>query len=158
MTTDQFDFSAALFDLDGVIIDTEPQYTEFWSQIGREFELPDEHFAEAVKGQTLTYIFDTYFPDEHQQDFLRERLCRFESQMCYPYVPGAVEFVTYLKENDVPTAVVTSSNLEKMAQVYLAHPEIKQLFTAIQTSENTTRSKPAPDCYLIAAEHLGFDI
>ena len=42
---------------------------EFWAAMGREFELPDANFAAAVKGQTLTYIFDTYFPEVSQQGF-----------------------------------------------------------------------------------------
>ena len=154
MNPKEMNISAALFDLDGVIIDTEPQYTEFWAAMGREFELPDANFAAAVKGQTLTYIFDTYFPEVSQQDFLRERLNEFERHMSYPYIPGAVRFVEGLREKGIPAAVVTSSNQAKMAQVYAAHPELKQLFTAILTSEDTPRSKPAPDCYLIAAERL----
>ena len=154
MNPKEMNISAALFDLDGVIIDTEPQYTEFWAAMGREFELPDANFAAAVKGQTLSYIFDTYFPEVSQQDFLRERLNEFERHMSYPYIPGAVRFVEGLREKGIPAAVVTSSNQAKMAQVYAAHPELKQLFTAILTSEDTPRSKPAPDCYLIAAERL----
>lgn len=154
MNPKEMNISAALFDLDGVIIDTEPQYTEFWAAMGREFELPDANFAAAVKGQTLTYIFDTYFPEVSQQDFLRERLNEFERHMSYPYIPGAVRFVEGLREKGIPAAVVTSSNQAKMAQVYAAHPELKKLFTAILTSEDTPRSKPAPDCYLIAAERL----
>ena len=154
MNPKEMNISAALFDLDGVIIDTEPQYTEFWAAMGREFELPDANFAAAVKGQTLTYIFDTYFPEVSQQNFLRERLNEFERHMSYPYIPGAVCFVEGLREKGIPAAVVTSSNQAKMAQVYAAHPELKQLFTAILTSEDTPRSKPAPDCYLIAAERL----
>lgn len=74
--------------------------------------------------------------------------------MSYPYIPGAVRFVEGLREKGIPAAVVTSSNQAKMAQVYAAHPELKKLFTAILTSEDTPRSKPAPDCYLIAAERL----
>ena len=155
MNRNPLDITAALFDLDGVIIDTEPQYTEFWAGIGREFQLPDANFANVVKGQTLTYIFETYFPDANQQQFLRERLYEFERQMSYPYIAGAIEFVEQLYRLQIPTAVVTSSNQEKMAQVYAAHPELKQLFTAIMTSEDTPRSKPAPDCYIIAAERLG---
>lgn len=149
---------AALFDLDGVIIDTEPQYTEFWAEVATDFQLPDDDFAARVKGQTLTYIFDNYFPNEEVQDELQKRLYAFEQQMDYPYVEGAVDFLKVLRQANVKTAVVTSSNREKMKNVYAAHPEIKQLFTTIQTSENTPRSKPAPDCYLLAAKHLGFDI
>ena len=53
------------------------------------------------------------------------------------------------------TAVVTSSNRQKMASVYAKHPEFPELFDAILTSEDFSRSKPFPDCYLSAAEKFG---
>lgn len=53
---------AALFDLDGVVFDTESQYSVFWGMIGKEYhpEIPD--FAQIIKGQTLVQIYDKYFP------------------------------------------------------------------------------------------------
>lgn len=55
---------AALFDLDGVVLDTETQYSVFWGMIGKEYhpELPD--FALRIKGQTLVQIYDKYFSDD----------------------------------------------------------------------------------------------
>ena len=55
---------AALFDLDGVVFDTESQYSIFWGMIGREYhpEMPD--FEYRIKGQTLVQIYDKYFTDE----------------------------------------------------------------------------------------------
>ena len=52
---------ACLFDLDGVIFDTEPQYTVFWRQVGRKYhpEIPDFEFR--IKGQTLAQIYKRYF-------------------------------------------------------------------------------------------------
>jgi len=47
----------ALFDFDGVVIDTETQYSRFWHQIGVEF-LGMDDIEGRVKGQTLTYIYD----------------------------------------------------------------------------------------------------
>ena len=71
--------TAALFDLDGVIIDTESQYTDFWAQIGRDFRLPDADFAHTVKGQTLTHILSRYFPEEQTQRRLIAALEAFEA-------------------------------------------------------------------------------
>ena len=51
--------------------------------------------------------------------------------------------------------MVTSSNQAKMAQVYRQHPDFKTLFDAILTSEDFTRSKPDPECYLTGARSLG---
>lgn len=152
------DFSAVLFDLDGVIVDTEGQYSLFWKQIGEEYMPGMPDFALAIKGRTLTQIYDTYFPDAADRAAITERLNAFERQMDFPYIAGAREFLEALQAKGVPTAIVTSSNCDKMACLYAQHPEIKNLVTAVLTAEDARRSKPAPDCYLAAAERLGADI
>ena len=48
---------AALFDFDGVIMDTETQYTVFWDEQGRKY-LNEEDFGRRIKGQTLTQIYE----------------------------------------------------------------------------------------------------
>ena len=152
------DFSAVLFDLDGVIVDTEGQYSLFWKQIGEEYMPGMPDFALAIKGRTLTQIYDTYFPDAADRAAITERLNAFERQMDFPYIVGAREFLEALQAQGVPTAIATSSNCDKMACLYALHPEIKNLVTAVLTAEDARRSKPAPDCYLAAAERLGADI
>lgn len=152
------DFSAVLFDLDGVIVDTEGQYSLFWKQIGEEYMPGMPDFALAIKGRTLTQIYDTYFPDAADRAAITERLNAFERQMDFPYIVGAREFLEALQAQGVPTAIATSSNCDKMACLYARHPEIKNLVTAVLTAEDARRSKPAPDCYLAAAERLGADI
>ena len=152
------DFSAVLFDLDGVIVDTEGQYSLFWKQIGEEYMPGMPDFALAIKGRTLTQIYETYFPDAADRAAITERLNAFERQMDFPYIAGAREFLEALQAQGVPTAIATSSNCDKMACLYARHPEIKNLVTAVLTAEDARRSKPAPDCYLAAAERLGADI
>ena len=152
------DFSAVLFDLDGVIVDTEGQYSLFWKQIGEEYMPGMPDFSHAIKGRTLTQIYDTYFPDTADRATITERLNAFERQMDFPYIVGAREFLEALQTQGVPTAIATSSNCDKMACLYARHPEIKNLVTAVLTAEDARRSKPAPDCYLAAAERLGADI
>ena len=159
MMNNELDMQAALFDLDGVVFDTEPQYTVFWGEQCREFhpELPGlEH---EIKGQTLVQIYDAWFsgPLAGKQALLTERLNRFEQQMDYCYVPGFEDFIAGLRRRGVKTAVVTSSNQPKMQAVYARHPEFKAMFDAILTSEDFERSKPDPDCYLKAARRLGVD-
>ena len=71
--------------------------------------------------------------------------------MKFEYVYGFVDFVSDLRRNGVKTAVVTSSNLAKMASVYEARPEFRSFFDVILTSEDFERSKPDPDCYVKGA-------
>ena len=51
---------SVLFDFDGVVVDTETQYSIFWHKIGVNY-LGMEELENRVKGQTLTYIYDTFF-------------------------------------------------------------------------------------------------
>ena len=148
---------AALFDLDGVVFDTEPQYTVFWGQQCREFHPEHPGLEHEIKGQTLVQIYDAWFsgPLAERQAEITERLNRFEQQMSYDYIAGFVEYITDLRQHGVKTAVVTSSNQPKMEAVYQSHPEFCELFDAILTSEDFERSKPDPDCYLKAAARLG---
>lgn len=148
-------FNTALFDLDGVVLDTESQYTVCWDRIGKVYKPDIPHFAHLIKGQTLTQIFNRYFKDEEKaQHEIENQLIEFEKNMDYAYIPGVVAFIKDLKQNHVNTAIVTSSNQKKMANVYHRHPEFETLFDVILTSEDFKRSKPEPDCYLTAAAHF----
>ena len=151
------DMKAALFDLDGVVFDTEGQYTVFWGQQCREFHPERPGLEHEIKGQTLVQIYDAWFsgPLRDKQALITERLDRFEQQMDYRYVAGFQEYIALLRRRNVRTAVVTSSNRQKMLAVYGAHPEFQGMFDAILTSEDFAASKPDPDCYLRAARRLG---
>lgn len=144
---------AALFDFDGVVMDTEPQYTIYWDEIGKKYHPETENFGLIIKGQTLAQIYDRYFRgmDDVQAE-ITAGLNIFEREMKYEYVAGVTEFMKQLRDNGVKTAIVTSSNEKKMANVYSAHPELKGLVDRILTAEMFTRSKPAPDCFLLGAK------
>ena len=153
----EFKHRAALFDLDGVILDTEPQYTVFWNRLLADYYPDPVKRTKSIKGTTLFQTFDMLFSGnlEKERPVVLRRLREFERNMPYPYVPGFEDFVTSLRENGVKTAVVTSSNTSKMENVYRAHPEFKDYFDAILIAEDFTESKPSPQCYLLAAERLG---
>ena len=148
---------AALFDLDGVVFDTEPQYTEFWGSQCRLYHPERPGLEHEIKGSTLTQIYDRWFsgPLEAVQPVVTDRLNAFEAQMRFEYIDGFEALIADLHAHGVKTAVVTSSNQPKMESVYRAQPGFKQLFDAILTSEDFEYSKPHPDCYLKAAARFG---
>lgn len=150
-------FKAALFDLDGVVFDTEPQYTVFWGDICREYHPEHPGLEHEIKGQTLTQIYDRWFagPLLAEQASITNRLNDYERQMNYDYISGFEDLISMLHSHQVKTAVVTSSNIPKMESVYRHQPGFMSLFDAILTSEDFERSKPDPDCYLKAAQRLG---
>ena len=144
-----------LFDFDGVIADTETQYTEFWNKIGREY-LGQEDFGHTIKGQTLVQIFGKYFGTMLQeQEEIVPQLNEFEANMSYDYIPGVYRFMQELKAAGIRSAIVTSSNDVKMANAYKAHPELLELVDKVLTSEHFSKSKPDPECFLKGMEFLG---
>ena len=150
---------AALFDLDGVVFDTEPQYTVFWGSQCREFHPEHPGLEQEIKGQTLEQIYEQCFNGslKDKRSVVTERLNAFEGQMEFPYVMGFEAYVAQLRQQGVKTAVVTSSNQQKMASVYSKRPEFRTLFDAILTAEDFEFSKPHPDCYLKAAQRFGIE-
>lgn len=149
-------YKAALFDLDGVVVDTESQYSVFWGSQCRLYHPEIPGLENKIKGQTLTQIYDGWFSGEiaSEQPLITRRLNEFEAQMDFDYIAGFEYFITTLRNKGFKTAVVTSSNKIKMNAVYRKHPEFHSLFDAILTSEDFSASKPDPDCYLKAAERF----
>lgn len=151
-------YKAALFDLDGVVLDTEGLYSVFWGGIGKEYYPDVEDFADRIKGQTLTQIYDGWFTGERAslRDAITKRLDEYEMTMDYNYIEGAREFIEQLHSIGIKTAIVTSSNKPKMENVMRCHPELTTMFDKILTSEDFEASKPDPDCYIKAAHRFGF--
>lgn len=148
---------AALFDLDGVVFDTEPQYSVFWGSQCRLYHPEHPGLEHEIKGSTLTQIYDRWFsgPLASEQAAITKRLDAFEAQMRFEYIAGFEALIADLHAHGVKTAVVTSSNVPKMESVYRAQPGFHGLFDAILTSEDFEHSKPHPDCYLRAAARFG---
>ena len=148
---------AALFDLDGVVFNTEPQYTVFWGAQCRLYHPEYPGLEHEIKGSTLQQIYDRWWtgPLAKERDVVTRRLDEFEAQMQFNYIEGFTDFIADLRAHGVHTAVVTSSNVPKMQSVYRQRPEFRQLFDAILTSEDFAESKPSPDCYLRGAARFG---
>lgn len=144
---------ALLFDFDGVVMDTESHYTQFWDKIGEEY-LGEKNFCAQIKGTTLVHILSTYYKPENW-DEITARLDKFEETMPYDFVAGLEDFIHKAKAQGLKTAIVTSSTLKKMESVYAQRPEIHELFDKVFTSEDFSASKPSPDCYRKAMAYFG---
>lgn len=145
-------FRVALFDLDGTLINTENQYTEFWERVGKELDLNIPNLAQIIKGRTLTSIFSNFIPSLELQKEISIRLDLFESQMQFPFYSGVLDFLGDVRKNGVKCAVVTSSNKAKMAAVKRKIPNFDELFDKVLTAEDFSASKPDPACYLYGAQ------
>lgn len=146
---------AFLFDLDGVIIDSERVYTEIWKEIDNRFPTGVSDFEYKIKGTTLDNILATYFPDREMALKVTELLYELEGAIKYEVIPGARKFLEHLKNTGKKIALVTSSNDVKMSHLWFQHPELKQYFDFIVTADMISRSKPDPEGYLLAASKVG---
>ena len=147
---------ACLFDLDGVLVDSERIYTKIWEAIEKHWPTGIENFAYKIKGTTLEDILERHFPEEAREDITKE-LLRLEGMMIDGPMPGAIEFIDALKAKGIPVALVTSSNGLKMDHLWHDMPGFKEKFDVIITGDEVTNSKPDPEGYLAAAKALGVD-
>ena len=146
-----------LFDLDGVLLDSEGNYSIFWAQMDKEFPTGIDNFASFIKGLHLTRILSFFDNDEVRQHVL-EKLLDFERDTKYKFFPGALDFVRRLREAGIPMTIVTSSDHKKMNALYEQYPEFPTLFDHIITGDMVTKAKPDPECFLTGAKLLGVDI
>lgn len=146
-----------LFDLDGVLIDSERMYTKIWEAIEQQWPTGVDNFAYKIKGTTLEDILDHYFPHEKVRAQVVKELYRLEGLMIYQPMPGAMELLDQLRSRNIPVALVTSSNDLKMQHLWSDMPELKEKFDVIITGDEVTHSKPNPEGYLTAARRLGVD-
>jgi len=147
--------STILFDFDGVITDTEPQYDIYMDELGKKY-LDINNLASMVKGVTSQDTLSRHFGHLSPEiiNTVKEDIEAFEKQMSFPPVPGAIEFIDYLKEKGYKIGLVTSSQKFKM-KIALDDLKLTDAFDILITADNITEGKPNPMCYLLAAEGLG---
>lgn len=143
-----------LFDLDGVLIDSERIYSIFWSDIDRRYPTGIDNFALYIKGTTLPTILE-YFEGEELRRQITDELNVFQDNMEYPLYPDTIPFLTMLREAGIKMAIVTSSDNAKMARLYRQHPDFPSYFDVVIDASMITRSKPDPEGYKMAAAKLG---
>ena len=144
-----------LFDLDGVLVDSEGEYSKFWGAMGDRYGLVST-FASDIKGTTIGEILQN-FP-ESDRDGILAALHEFEANLEYPVYPGVMEFLGRLKKSGIPSAIVTSSDNVKMDLLFGRRPELREMVNVVITGSMVSRSKPDPEGYLKGAELIGVPV
>lgn len=147
---------AALFDLDGVLIDSEGTYTQFWAEMERIYPTGIPDYPQVIKGTNLQKILSNY-PSQAVRDDIVRRIDEFEAEMDYPMFDGAERLLAQLRKHRIPSAIVTSSSQEKMDSLFIKVPCLREMVNEIVTGSDVTRSKPDPEGYLLAARKLSVD-
>jgi HAD superfamily hydrolase (TIGR01509 family) len=153
---------AVVFDLDGVLLDSEQVWDEVREQLARERGGRWHDQAQRdMMGMSSTewshYMHDVIGlsepPEEINRDVVRRLAARYRRHL--PAIPDAREAVERLATR-WPLGLASSSNRE-LIDLALELLGVKHLFAATVSSEEVARGKPAPDVYLEAARRLGVD-
>jgi len=153
---------AVIFDLDGVLLDSEQVWDEAREQLakergGRWHENAQRDMMGMSSVEWSRYMHDVIGLPEPPEEISREVVERMAKlyREHLPVVPGAREAVERLAAR-WPLGLASSSNRE-LIDLALELLGVKHLFKATVSSEEVTRGKPAPDVYLEAARRLGVD-
>ncbi|MBF0649114.1 HAD family phosphatase [Dysgonomonas sp. GY75] len=150
--------TTVLFGLDGVVVDTEHDYDNFWSKIAQDNELKISNFPDIIKGMTLNSIIELYFaissPEEKQA--IRQACYDMEQSIDYRkiVIPGVLDFIRYIKKEGYKVGLVTSSPASKV-KVALAQLSLEDAFDTVITSDSIKKGKPDPMGYVLAKNNLG---
>ena len=154
--------AAVVFDLDGVVVDSEQVWDDVREQLVREGGGRWHDGAQAAmmgmsSPEWSRYLHDELglaeSPEELNDEVVHRMLERYRSDL--PLIDGAVDAVRRLAA-EFPLAVASSSN-RPLIEAVLEAAGIASLFAAVVSSEEVERGKPAPDVYLEAARRLGVE-
>lgn len=154
---------AAIFDMDGVIIDSNPYHKislrQFCEKYG--FHLTDEELINRIYGRTNKEWIANLFGALSKEELTRygeekESLFREVFKNDIRALTGLPEFLKSLKQNNIPMAIGTSAPRSNVDFV-LAHTGLGEYFSAILDESNVEQGKPNPEIYLKVAAKLGYE-
>lgn len=162
---DCIDFDAALFDMDGLVFDTEKVYHRAWIHCCKKYgyDITEEIIAGAMGLNYAASVkyFKSIFGDDFPFDALRadriEYIDRYFAENPPEIKLGFKELIDYLKKNGKKTALATSTE-QTRAFSYLKAAGITDAFDVTVYGNEVKNGKPQPDIFLKAAERLGTDI
>jgi HAD superfamily hydrolase (TIGR01509 family) len=155
--------AAFIFDMDGLLVDSEPLSEIAWARFLARRMLEAEHeLAQQLLGRRLpeaVAIVKDWYDLDGEVDTLTEEYANTRLEALregLEVMPGAREIIAWADSIGVPCALATSS-LRSHANVSLETAGLTGQFTTEATGDEVTHGKPAPDLFLLAAERLGVD-
>lgn len=154
---------AIVFDMDGVIFDSEKLYRKHWMITGKEYGIPEpemEALCNRIAGATKEHnekLMKSHFGEDFDYDTFRGKtMTRMDEDIRENGVelkPGVQGLFQYLKEHGYKIALATSTQRER-AEPNLRNAGILEMFDAIVYGGIVPHGKPAPDIYLKACAEL----
>ncbi len=152
----------AIFDMDGLMFDTEPIWTEVWEPVLATVGVAYPHgLANAVRGtsgKSMEAVISRFAPGVDAA-YVREQafaMVHRRVQEGVPKKPGLDELLAYLHEQGIPMAVASSSALD-VIRTNLANGGVEKYFDELFTGVGMAHPKPEPDIFLNTAKAMGVD-
>lgn len=153
---------AFLFDMDGLIFDTERVFMEQLAVVMRErgFILSRDTYLDTLGlggQQVKDYMIKHYgesYPEREISGETEKRVRIVAETVGITVKPGIPETLAWLKEQEIPCAVVSSSKTASIA-FNLEQAGLRTYFCKLFGGELVSQSKPSPECYLLACRELG---
>ncbi|MCH5299082.1 MAG: HAD family phosphatase [Ruminococcus sp.] len=151
-----------IFDMDGVILDSEKLYVRFWKEAGRACGYPWEvEHSLAIRSLARPYAIER-LKGFFGEDFDYDRVRNMRIELMNAYIaehgiepkPHADYILNWLRENGYKIAVATATPLERTEE-YLRRVGLLSYFDKIISAHMVEHGKPAPDIYLRASKELG---
>lgn len=153
---------AVIFDMDGVISDTQTAGASIEAELFKNhgIDMNPYEITRRFAGRQDYDMFKEVFSDVGKElpnldGLVEEKWDKMTSYVCanVKAVPGTKEFISTLKQHNMPIAVASASPLS-FIKLVLQELKLENIFNAIASSEEVTKGKPAPDVFLLAAKRL----
>ena len=153
---------ALLFDMDGLVLDTEKLYTRFWQEAAQALGFPMTK-EQALGMRSLNRgageaKLKSYFGESVRYEEVRNKrialMDAYIEEHGVSLKPGVQEILAFAKANGLKTAITTSSPMERTIR-YLTQVGLNESFDELISGYMVEKGKPEPDIYLYAAEKLG---
>ena len=154
-------YQAVVFDMDGVIFDTERLVIEFWKEVAKKHNIPNvEHTCIQCLGtnrvRTREIFLENYgadFPYDPYRAEVTELFNTHYKGVPLPTKPGVRELLSYLQEQDIKVGLA-SSTAQHLVRDEIGTAGLLPYFQTLVCGDMVEHSKPAPDIFLKACEIL----
>lgn len=153
---------AVIFDMDGIIFDSERLVLDCWERIGEKYGIPDigEVFMRCIgtnRVRTRQIVDEHYGKTFPYEKFSAESSALFHEMTekeGLPIKAGVREILTYLREEKIPLGLASSTRIAVVTQE-LKDAGLYEYFQTVVGGDLLENSKPAPDIYLMTCERMG---
>lgn len=162
LSSEKRELKAVIFDMDGLLFDTESLLVRFWHEAGLVYgyDITPEHVISirSLARVRAIEVFRGYFGDEFDYEAVRQERIRLMND----YInknglikkKGVDEILSFLKENNIKMALSTATDSNR-TPIYLKKAGIMDYFDEIVCGDMVSVGKPEPDIYLLAVKKLG---